>query len=110
MMKLRTSLIAAGVIIIIAVVAMFGLKPFSSRASSKADSADQWEYLIVAGGQTNLSSTTNTSLRKDTSGAFSREQFPVEQNLDKLGTKGWELVSVYGNPSDPTYYFKRHKN
>ena len=89
-MKFHTSFIAATITITIAVIAIFGLKPFSIKANSNPNSYDQWEYLIVAGGQTNLSSTSNTSLRKDTSGSFSREQFPVEQNLDKLGSKGWE--------------------
>jgi hypothetical protein len=48
-------------------------------------------------------------LRKETSGAFGREAFVLEQALDKLGAKGWELVSVSGSQGDPVYYFKRRK-
>ena len=33
----------------------------------------------------------------------------VEQQMDKLGAKGWELVSVSGQPPGPVYYFKRRK-
>jgi len=29
--------------------------------------------------------------------------------MDKLGAKGWELVTVTGSPADPIYYFKRRK-
>jgi hypothetical protein len=42
-------------------------------------------------------------------GSFARELFVLEQNLDRLGAKGWELVAVNGTPSDPTYHFKRRK-
>ena len=42
-------------------------------------------------------------------GAFSRENFPLEQSMDKLGAKGWELVTVTGAPADPVFYFKRRK-
>ena len=70
---------------------------------------DQWEYIVIAGGTSNLSSATSNTLRKDHSGSFSREWFPLEMNMDKLGAKGWELVAVGGLPSDPVYYFKRRK-
>jgi len=42
-------------------------------------------------------------------GAFGRESFPLERNLDKLGAKGWELVAVAGSSADPTFYLKRKK-
>jgi hypothetical protein len=42
-------------------------------------------------------------------GAFSRESFPLEKNLDKLGARGWELVTVSGSPADPIFYLKRKK-
>ena len=41
---------------------------------------------------------------------FPREASVIERNLDKLGAKGWELVSVYGLPNDPIYYLKRKRN
>jgi hypothetical protein len=40
---------------------------------------------------------------------FAREGFVLEQHLDKLGAKGWELLAVAGPPADPVYYFKRKK-
>jgi hypothetical protein len=42
-------------------------------------------------------------------GPFRSELYPLEKNLDKLGAKGWELVQVTGNPSDPVFYMKRRK-
>ena len=74
----------------------------------EASSGEQWEYLAVSGGTTDRTPSGNASLRKDPTGMF-RESFAVETNLDKLGAKGWELVSVGGQPADPVYYFKRRK-
>jgi hypothetical protein len=70
---------------------------------------EKWEYLSVAGpSSTNFSPTGSSSMRKEDS-SFGREAFVLEQHLDKLGAKGWELVSVAGPPTDPVYYFKRRK-
>ena len=78
-------------------------------ADHKSD-AEKWEYLAVAGpSNTNFTPTGNPRMRKEDSG-FGREAFVLEQHLDKLGAKGWELVSVSGPPLDPAYYFKRRKN
>ncbi|MEK6283186.1 MAG: hypothetical protein AABN95_22755 [Acidobacteriota bacterium] len=69
----------------------------------------RWEYLAVAGpSSTNFSPTNNPRMRKE-EGGFGREGFVLEQHLDKLGAKGWELVSVAGPAADPVYYFKRRK-
>jgi hypothetical protein len=77
-------------------------------ADNKSD-ADKWEYLAVAGpSNTNFTPTGNPRMRKEDSG-FGREAFVLEQHLDKLGAKGWELISVAGTPTDPAYYFKRRK-
>ena len=70
---------------------------------------EPWEYLVVAGGTTNFTSSGSATMRKEPSGSFGRESYPVEANLDKLGMRGWELVAVSGNPADPVYYFKRRK-
>lgn len=71
---------------------------------------DQWEYLVVSGSSNvNFTSTNVSGMRKDASGAFGREAFVLEQHLDKLGAKGWELVAVAGPPPDPVYHFKRRK-
>jgi hypothetical protein len=71
--------------------------------------AEKWEYLAVAGpSTTNFTPTGNPNMRKEDV-PFAREGFVLEQHLDKLGAKGWELVSVAGSPMDPVYYFKRQK-
>lgn len=82
----------------------------AQKSDSENDSASRepWEYLVVAGPQSNLSPSGNPSLRKEP-GGFSREDFVVEQQMDKLGAKGWELVSVSVTPAGPVYYFKRRK-
>lgn len=67
-----------------------------------------WEYLVVQGGTVNLSPSDSGTMRKEP-GAFGRESFPLEKNLDKLGAKGWELVAVSGSPGDPVFYLKRRK-
>src|SRR6266576_1699211 len=83
----------------------------TSQRSNAGDktAADRWEYLAVAGpSSTNFSPTGEPSMRKEV-GSFAREGFVLEQHLDKLGAKGWELVSVAGLPTDPVYYFKRQR-
>ena len=82
-------------------------------ADDRTDGTEsQWEYLIVSGGSVNLSTSGNENypgMRKQQDGSFSREYFPLERNFDKLGAKGWELVSVHGSQNDPVYFFKRPK-
>jgi hypothetical protein len=80
-----------------------------NRAGANDDpSGGGWEYLVVQGGTVNLSASDGGSMRKEP-GAFSREAFPLERNLDKLGAKGWELVTVSGSPADPVFFLKRRK-
>ena len=83
----------------------------NGKATDEDETAnyDQWEYLVVSGNTTNFSPSGNPNLRKDPNGAFRREAFVLEQNMDKLGAKGWELVSVTGPDQEPIYYFKRRK-
>lgn len=94
-----------------AVVKTTGQEGLRARdAEVSAEASEQWEYLVVSGASNvNLTSAGIPSLRKETTGAFGREAFVLEQQLDKLGTKGWELVTVAGPASDPAYYFKRRK-
>jgi hypothetical protein len=80
-----------------------------NRAGANDDqNGGGWEYLVVQGGTVNLSPSDSGSMRKEP-GAFSRESFPLERNLDKLGAKGWELVTVTGSPADPVFFLKRRK-
>lgn len=105
----RTILITMATALIASIVAVEARSLFAGR--TKADDeqgAGGWEYLVVQGGTTNFTASDGGSMRK-ADGAFSREYFPLEKNLDKLGAKGWELVFVTGSPADPTYYFKRRK-
>jgi hypothetical protein len=85
----------------------------NEAADDRTDSTEpQWEYLIVSGGSSNLSTSGNENypnMRKQPDGSFPREYFPLERNFDKLGAKGWQLVSVHGPQNDTVYFFKRPK-
>jgi len=100
------SIAAAVIVSIAAVEAGSGLNGRSLADDEQSGSG--WEYLVVQGGTVNLSGGDGGSMRK-ADGAFSRESYPLEKNMDKLGAKGWELVTVTGSPADPIYYFKRRK-
>jgi hypothetical protein len=106
----RISLIVAAAVLLIASIA-FAVS--GQRKDGKETGADaQWEYLVVSGGSANLSTAGNENypnMRKQTDTSFAREYFPLERNFDKLGAKGWELVTVYGPPNEPVFYFKRLK-
>ena len=100
--SLATAVIAS----IVAVEASSGLIIQSS--ANEEQSVGGWEYLVVQGGTVNLSPSDSGTMRKEP-GAFNREFFPLEKNLDKLGAKGWELVAVGGSSGDPNFYLKRRK-
>jgi len=88
------------------------MKTTGSEQSSKGETVapDRWEYLAVAGpSTTNFTPTGNPNMRKLEEGGFAREAFVLEQHLDKLGARGWELVSVAGHPNDPVFYFRRRR-
>lgn len=97
------------------VVAVFGIVAIRTAGQDGSDAGEhpaieQWEYLAVAGpSTTNLSATGNPRMRKEPGSSFGREAFVLEQHLDGLGAKGWELVAIAGPPTDPAYYFKRRK-
>jgi len=97
---------------VLAFVLFAGLKirgQENANAVSKV-ATEQWEYLALAGPTTtSLIPVDNPRMRKEPSAAFTREAFGLEQQLDKLGANGWELVAVAGPPTDPAYYFKRRK-
>ncbi len=113
----------AVIIAMLLLSAAFAFAVFGQRSRSGSDASresgsnpapdNQWEYLIVSGGNANLTSMSGdqfSTMRKQPDNSFGREAFVLERNLDKLGAKGWELVSVQGNPNDPVYYLKRAKS
>ena len=78
------------------------VKTTGHAGTGRGDTAvtPKWEYLAVAGpSTTNFSPTGNPAMRKEDA-PFAREGFVLEQHLDKLGAKGWELVSVAGVPTE----------
>ena len=105
------------VISLVITVFVFGVAISAGLKTNGQDSApairevatEQWEYLTVAGPMTGLTPVDNPRLRKEPTASFNREAFALEQQLDKLGANGWELVTVAGPPTDPAYYFKRRK-
>ena len=72
-------------------------------------SVTQWEYMVVAGGNVNLTGVSDLSQRKQPENAFAGEASVLQRNLDKLGQRGWELVTVHGTPTQPVFYLKRPK-
>ena len=100
--------LAASAILLCLVVQVVAQR--SSNSTNEPNAATQWEYLVVAGGTGNLTSEgMGSRMRKQPDDSFNREAFALERNFDKLGAKGWELVSVSGAPNDPVFYFKRLK-
>ena len=82
----------------------------AQRADENDAGREQWEYLVVAAPQsTNFTASGSSGMRKEPSGGFNREDYVTEQQMDKLGAKGWELVSVAAAPTGAVYYFKRHR-
>lgn len=116
-MKTRLSILAAVLLLVAASVLV--TRALAQRENETAAAAgtgaavpaaaEQWEYLVVAGSNVNFRGTGNPSMRKEPDAGWARESFVLEQNLDKLGAKGWELVSVEGGAGDPTFFFKRRK-
>jgi len=86
------------------------IKTTAQDGDNNREGVEKWEYLVVSGASnTNFSPSGNSPTPKEPMGSFARESFVLEQNLDRLGAKGWELVAVNGTPADPTYHFKRRK-
>jgi hypothetical protein len=97
-------LIIVGAVLLIGLATVLAKNAYSKESAN----AEAWEYLVVAGGTVNLESSDQLSSRKQPDQSF-REATVLGRNFDKLGAKGWELVSVYGSPNSPIYYFKRPK-
>jgi hypothetical protein len=106
-MRTKMRFVIAGALLSIAIAAVL------ARDVDSKESADAvaWEYLVVAGGTVNLESVSGSQfkeMQKLPDGSF-REATVLQRNLDKLGAKGWQLVTVSGSASSPIYYFKRPK-
>jgi hypothetical protein len=100
-------MIITGAALLIMIAAVLA-KNVDSKESAEAGA---WEYLVVAGGTVSLESVSNREfkeMQKQSDGSF-REATVLQRNLDKLGAKGWQLVTVNGSPNSPIYYFKRPK-
>jgi hypothetical protein len=107
----RRLLISVALLLLIVAAAAVAAQRSRGDAKDRGELADkaQWEYLVVAGGNVNLSTAGNEqypNMRKQPDTSF-HEYFPLARNLDKLGAKGWELVAVAGPPNNPVFYFKR---
>lgn len=111
MMNVKAGLVAAGLAVAL-ILACAGSSARGQKSKDATDGSLQWEYLVVGGGSSNLSTAGNDqfpNMRKQPDGSFAVELFPLERNFDKLGARGWELVVVSGQPNNPLYYFKRPK-
>ena len=105
-MKTRI-LILAVILLAVAAIALTS-SSLAQRDSGDRGNGEQWEYLVVSGGNVNLMPSGSSGMRK-ADGAFAREAFPLEQNLDKLGARGWELVTVTTTTPEPSFFFKRRR-
>lgn len=116
---MRRSILTAGAAFLLLTATLTGQYFLSAADNSSAtekkreagSAVTQWEYLVVAGGQVNISSSgVNSRMSKQPpDSGFAREHYPLERNLDKLGAQGWELIAVLGTPTEPVYYLKRPK-
>jgi len=107
---MKRSLVKVGGAVLCALGIVLATTAVAQRHNSdERPAGEQWEYLVVSGGNVNFSSSSSSSMRKESTGSFSREAFPLESNLDKLGAKGWELITIAGPAIDPTYVFKRRR-
>ncbi len=96
------------ILLLLSVTAVFRVSGQPSRGGKEKDAEVQWEYMVISGGTSNLSGIGDLGQRKQPDNSF-REATVIERNLDKLGQKGWELVTVQGTPIEPIYYLKRQK-
>ena len=109
MMKHRLYALTSILVLVVATIFVTRVPAQRETDAEPPASSERWEYLVVSGGNVNLNPTGSPSMRKEPAAGFTREGFVLQQNLDKLGAKGWELVSVEGPPADPTFFFKRRK-
>ena len=105
---MKPRILILGLIVLAVAAIAFAARSSAQRDSEDRAAGDKWEYLVVSGGNVNFTPSGSSSMRK-VDGAFAREAFPLEQNLDKLGARGWELVAVTTTTPEPSFFFKRRK-
>lgn len=106
---MKRTLLLVGISIILVITTIAIAPQRSSRAKDK--DKVEWEYLVIAGGRSNLSSVgTSSKLAKLGLDSGFRENYPLEMNLDKLGAEGWEVITVVMAQPEPIYYLKRVKD
>lgn len=98
----------AAIVVVVASIFVGGVVRRATSAQERERATVEWEYLIVAGGNVSFGPGSGGPGRPKQK-EFSMEAVTVERNLDRLGADGWELVSVYGAPNNPTFYLKRSK-
>ena len=110
-MKRRQFILVVVVVVAVMAAVLSGIGIQRVSGQDHPDSpADQWEYLVIGGASNvNFTPADNPSGRKE-SGAFAREDSVLEGHMDKLGKKGWELVTVTESPRlGATFIFKRRR-
>ena len=106
----RTILLSVIILVLLlATVALARQRSSSAKESSKEIHKIEFEYLVLAGGRGNLAGSDNNSAMSKIPGGAFRDNYPLEKNLDKLGSEGWELTAVLLNQNEPVYYLKREK-
>jgi hypothetical protein len=105
--NLKRMSVIGGLLILLVIVVAHGTIGQGGAKPRERVTDEEWEYLAVAGPSP--ASVAESRLRKEPNVPFRTEAYALEQQLDKLGANGWELVAVAGPPTDPAYYFKRRK-
>lgn len=110
-MSKKFQLLTVGIVMMLSLLVAWRVSGQSSDGAkdSAKTPVTQWEYMVVAGGNVNLTGVSDLSQRKQPENAFAGEASVLQRNLDKLGQRGWELVTVHGTPTQPVYYLKRPK-
>lgn len=98
-------LIGALTVLLVAMSVAMTCFSFAAKGQVQpASDADDWEYLIVAGGRISISPGSPGQGKQK----IFQEAVTVERNLDQLGKEGWMLVAVTGNQAEqPVFYLKR---
>jgi hypothetical protein len=105
--NLKRMWVIGALLILLVIVGAHGTIGQGGAKPRERATDEEWEYLAVAGPSP--ANVVESRLRKEPNVQFRTEAYALEQQLDKLGANGWELVAVAGPPTDPAFYFKRRK-